>query len=71
MSNDRSCADCEGEMREIRLIDKSHAELHKPLEYAAADSKKGWFGRYSIAGNVNAFRCQQCGVIRLSGVPCD
>jgi hypothetical protein len=72
MSDNRECSDCNGQLLEIRLIDKEHLGLHNSIEYAAADSKRGrWTAAYPIEGKVNAFMCQQCGNIRLYGVSTD
>ena len=65
----RNCPDCDGSMREIRIIDKGGESLsHHDLEYAAPDAERGfWMKRYPVAGKITAYMCQDCGAIRLFG----
>ena len=64
------CPDCEAAMSEIRLIDKAHGNAHRDVEYALADSKRGfWLGRFPIEGRITGFMCGECGRIVLYGKP--
>jgi hypothetical protein len=68
------CADCEGNMVQVKLIDKAHGVNGRTQtsmeEYALIDSKISfWRGTRAIAGTVNAYMCDSCGVLKLYGVP--
>ncbi|MCA8996935.1 MAG: hypothetical protein KDA80_08115 [Planctomycetaceae bacterium] len=69
MSDDRKCSDCDGELREVRMIDTGHGDVHHPMKYAAADAKQRWTGYYPVEGIVKGFMCQECGLIRIYGIP--
>ena len=62
------CPDCDGSMREIRIIDKSGQSGQQDLEYAAVDTERSfWTGAYQVAGKITAYMCQECGAVRLFG----
>ena len=65
----RACPDCRGDMRPIRLVDNTGRDRrHEPLRYAAGDAEQGLFwGRYPLAGEVEAVTCVGCGRIVLYG----
>ncbi len=57
-------------MTQIRLVNKAHGQFQTPLEYALFDAKISlWTGGRPIAGRVNAYMCDSCGVLKLYGVP--
>jgi hypothetical protein len=57
-------------MHRIRLLDKTHYNVHAALEYAVPDAKRGfWTGRFPIEGRVGAFMCDSCGRLVLYGIP--
>ena len=66
----RKCADCGGELAEIRLVDRSDNDRHADLSYAAANAKRGfWLGQYPISGTVKGFLCAGCGRVFLYAEP--
>ena len=71
LSPSKSCPDCQGELRTIRLIDHSgQNHSHQELTYAQGDAERGWFfGRFEEAGKVVALMCCSCGRILLYGEP--
>jgi hypothetical protein len=70
MANDkRTCSDCQAEMQQIRLIDKSHYGVHTDLEYTLPDAKKGfWTSQFAVHGRTVSLMCPSCGRINLYGV---
>jgi hypothetical protein len=66
----RRCSDCDGQMTEIRLIDKAHGLSAQEVEYGSLGAKPSfWTGRVPIMGKVRAFMCSECGLIKQYGVP--
>ena len=66
----RTCLECGGAMQEIKLIDKGHFNTHCELQYAASDTRTGfWSGGFPVEGKITALMCQLCGRIALYGVP--
>jgi hypothetical protein len=69
----RKCADCQGAMSPIIIMDKSGPGLTRhsvigSLEYRLPDDRVSfWTGKYPTAGPVEAFLCQECGRIVLYG----
>ena len=69
----RTCADCQGSMSPIIIMDKYRHGLTehrdtKPLEYRLPDDRLSfWTGKYPTAGEVRAFMCSGCGRIALYG----
>lgn len=69
----RKCTDCEGNLVEIKLIDKGPG-AYKPgysdVEYTSLESKCSfWTGRFPALGRVRAFMCESCGLLKLYGEP--
>ena len=64
----RTCPDCSQPLQPIAIVDRGDLDSQKPLQYRAADAKRGWFTGYPIAGNVEALMCSGCGRILLYGV---
>jgi hypothetical protein len=70
MPTNRKCPDCDRRMTRIRLIDKAHSNLHKPLSFALGDAKPGmWFGTYPIEGRLEGMMCDKCGRVLLYAEP--
>ena len=66
----RRCTDCEGCMTEVKLLDKGHSNIQHPLEYSALDAKRSfWAFNLPVIGTVKAFRCDNCGLLKMYGVP--
>lgn len=66
----REFRECGGAVHEIMLVDKGHFNASQPVEYAATDAKRTfWTSSVPMAGQVKAFKCAQCGLISLYGVP--
>lgn len=69
----RICADCQGAMSPIIIMDKSGPGMTRgsyagPLEYRLPDDRLSfWTGKYPTAGPVEAFLCEECGRIALYG----
>lgn len=57
-------------MEEIQLIDKVGPYNSQNVEYAAIDAKRSfWTGHLPIAGEVRAYMCTGCGLIKTYGSP--
>jgi hypothetical protein len=57
-------------MQPIRLIDKSHYQMHAELEYTVPEAERSfWTGQYAVEGSVVAYMCPGCGRVLLYGVP--
>ena len=68
-ANSRSCPDCSGTMRPIRMIDQQ-LSTHHPMVYTVPEAQRGfWTSKYPIEGSVGAVMCEQCGLIKLYGQP--
>jgi hypothetical protein len=65
----RRCPDCGGEMRGIKLLERSHLNQLVQLKYTAEDAEKGWFSDYPVEGLVRGWMCRSCQRIVLYGVP--
>lgn len=66
----RTCPECSCTVHEIKIVDKGGGNASLPLEYAAVDAQPGfWNSKVTMAGDVKAFMCQGCGLIKLYGVP--
>ncbi len=69
----RTCAECQGRMSPIIVMDKLHVNSTKhrytgSLEYRLPDDRLSfWTGKYPTAGTVAAFMCEGCGRIALYG----
>ena len=71
-SDSRLCIDCGAPLHEIRLIDKGEGHRHYSVEYAALESTRAFLsGRYQATGEIQAYLCQSCGVVRLYAKPHD
>lgn len=69
----RKCTDCQGDLVEVKLIDKSPGG-YKPgnsdVEYTTLDAKCSlWTGKFPVLGSVRAFMCESCGLLKLYGQP--
>jgi hypothetical protein len=64
-----NCPDCNGSIREIRIIDKGgEAPSHHDLEYTVPDAERSfWLKQYPVTGKITAHMCQECGAVRLFG----
>lgn len=73
----RTCAECQGAMSPIVLMDKVGMQFHQQshhqeLEYRQPDdSVSFWTGKYPTAGKVRAFLCGDCGRIARYGEASD
>ena len=73
----RECPDCNGRLEQIKLIGEgwmnpiSKIVLQSELQYyAGAEAERGGFsGTYQPSGEVETFRCTDCGRIFLYGTP--
>lgn len=64
----RTCPDCKGPTHPIRIIDKTHGEMHADLEFTLPEARQSfWLGRYPVAGRVTAYMCGECGRVLLYG----
>jgi hypothetical protein len=67
---DRTCSDCDGALQPIVIMDRGHQGTIGELTYRSPDDKRSfWTGKYPTAGPVQAFLCQDCGLIALFGQP--
>ena len=63
---ERHCPDCQGEMSEVRIVDKTTYGGDTSLEYTLIKAKRSlWGGDYPKAGFVRSFMCPDCGRIIL------
>lgn len=71
MQTDRSkCADCGGCLTEVSLIDNSYYPRQAPVGYARIGARASfWTTKRPLAGTVQAFRCDSCGLLKLYGIP--
>jgi len=66
----RTCSDCDGELQAIVVMDVGHQGAVGQLQYySSGDKRSFWTGRFPTAGTVQAFLCQDCGLISLFGQP--
>ncbi len=69
----RKCEDCEGNLVEVKLIDKAPGG-YKPgnsdVEYTTLDATCSlWTGKFPVLGKVRTFICESCGLLKLYGEP--
>jgi hypothetical protein len=63
---DKSCPDCDGSMKSIRMVDKNIA--HHDLVYTVPDAKRSfWNSKFPVEGTINGIMCESCGLIKLYG----
>lgn len=71
----RSCPDCEGSMKQIKIIDKTVSRVFSipeqtELEYVEPGGKKNFItGEQPISGRVCVLMCNRCNRILLYGQP--
>lgn len=67
----RRCQDCDGELKDIRLIDQGFrlgtGKIEGDLQYSGAGAKPSWTGRFPMEGRIAALMCQDCGRVILFG----
>lgn len=67
--SEKTCADCTGPMKEIRVL-YTNLEGHNELKYTVPEVKRGfWSAKYPVEGSIDAFMCQDCGLVKMYGVP--
>jgi hypothetical protein len=64
----RACPDCRTDLVPIKLLASPLAATHMLLHYTPIQEGRAfWTGRYSHTGAVSAWKCPECGLIRLYG----
>jgi hypothetical protein len=54
------CADCGGQLQEIKVYCTSEADEQIPLPYVSSAAKKNWIGRFKAEGSLLTFACSSC-----------
>jgi hypothetical protein len=67
---DRTCSDCDGNLQPIVVMDVGHqGHIGQLMDRSFDDKRSFWTGRFPTGGPVQAFLCQDCGLIALFGQP--
>lgn len=67
----RPCPDCQSEMTQIALYDKTHGNgQHKPIDYGPPGGQRSFFfGKYPVDGTLAGYICGHCQRVVLYGIP--
>jgi hypothetical protein len=67
-SQREKCADCGGQLHEIKVFEQGHGTGDIPLRFGGKDSKRSmWTGTIPTEGTLMAFMCSACARVSFYG----